>query len=436
MADTQPEAVADRPRLLLVDDEANILAALRRLLRSEGYDIVTAGSGAEGLKVLEQRDIDLIISDMRMPEMDGAQFLGHVAADWPDTIRILLTGYADMASTVQAVNEGHIYHYLTKPWNDHELLVTIRNAIEKKALRDERLRLTEALERKNQELSELNHNLEQLVRQRTARLRTTLDERDTANKALKKQFFETIKVLSRIIELRPGMQLGLSRMVAEQSKRVAMELALPEKETQNVIFAGLLFQLGRLTLPDRTIQQSFYLLNVKERERVLRSPQEGAVLLDEIEALCDVAAIIRSQYEKFDGSGVPGKLRGREIPIGARILAVVRDYNLYLEGALTGQKKIVADAQQYLTRNRESYYDPEVVDAYMRAIGRVKPLRYRPIIDALPCQLMEGMEVVDVKKGDRVYLQGGVLDKAYIDKILELRDEVGIHLQIRIRARM
>ena len=95
---------------------------MRRLLRSAGYRVLTAPGGAEGLEVLEAQQVDLVLSDMRMPGMDGAEFLGRVYANQPDVLRVLLTGYADITSTVNAINLGHILRYVSKPWNDEELL--------------------------------------------------------------------------------------------------------------------------------------------------------------------------------------------------------------------------------------------------------------------------------------------------------------------------
>ncbi|TAL45314.1 MAG: response regulator, partial [Methylovulum sp.] len=104
--------------ILFVDDEVNVLNALRRLFHSEHYVSYFASSGAEGLRILQQYAVDIVISDMRMPEMNGAEFLAQVVMQWPETTRILLTGYADMQSTIDAVNKGRIYHYCNKPWND------------------------------------------------------------------------------------------------------------------------------------------------------------------------------------------------------------------------------------------------------------------------------------------------------------------------------
>ena len=114
--------------LLCVDDEANILSALKRLFRPHGYRVLTALSGEQGLKLLGETGVDLVISDMRMPEMDGASFLEQVRQRWPDTMRILLTGYSDITSTIAAVNRGEIYRYIAKPWLDDDVLLAVRQA--------------------------------------------------------------------------------------------------------------------------------------------------------------------------------------------------------------------------------------------------------------------------------------------------------------------
>src|SRR3990172_3319899 len=116
------EAEAKQSTLLCVDDEPNILSSLRRLFRAKGYRVLVAESGNAGLQVLATEAVDLVISDMRMPEMDGAHFLELVRARWPDTIRILLTGYADVSSIIEAINRGEIYRYIAKPWDDNEML--------------------------------------------------------------------------------------------------------------------------------------------------------------------------------------------------------------------------------------------------------------------------------------------------------------------------
>jgi response regulator RpfG family c-di-GMP phosphodiesterase len=171
--------------LLFVDDEPGILSALRRLFRPHGYRILVAESGAAGLAQLEQEPIDLIISDMRMPEMDGAAFLKQVCQRWPSTMRILLTGYADVTSTVAAINEGEIYRYIAKPWDDQEIVNTVRDALDRQRLESENRRLTALTQAQNEELKALNAGLEQKVAERTAELQQALSRVEQTHGELK-----------------------------------------------------------------------------------------------------------------------------------------------------------------------------------------------------------------------------------------------------------
>lgn len=159
-------------KILCVDDERNVLRALRRLFMDEdNYEIFVAESGAEGLEILAaEGDIRMVISDYRMPEMTGVEFLRQVNERWPTTMRIVLSGYADTASVVEAINEGKIYKFVPKPWNDEELLSTISSALQHQDLQWENRLLNEELRKKNAELQEVNDNLEELVIRRTEAL--------------------------------------------------------------------------------------------------------------------------------------------------------------------------------------------------------------------------------------------------------------------------
>jgi CheY-like chemotaxis protein len=156
---------ARRRCLLLVDDEANILSALRRLLRPDGYEILSAGCGEQGLELLARQPVDVIISDQRMPGLSGADFLRQARILRPDTIRIMLSGYTELQSVTDAVNEGAIYKFLTKPWNDDHLRAHLRDAFRLKEIADDNLRLTMEVRNANHELASANRRMEQLLHQ-------------------------------------------------------------------------------------------------------------------------------------------------------------------------------------------------------------------------------------------------------------------------------
>ncbi len=168
-----------RPRtLLLVDDEPNILASIKRLLRNAGYRILTAASGQEGLDLLKENDVDVIVSDQRMPGMTGVEFLRAVKTSYPGTVRIVLSGFTELKSVTDAVNEGAIYKFLTKPWDDAKLREHIEEAFEHKEMSDENRRLNLEVRTANHDLATVNRKLEELLQQKQQKIKrdeTTLD---------------------------------------------------------------------------------------------------------------------------------------------------------------------------------------------------------------------------------------------------------------------
>ncbi|MEK6663053.1 MAG: response regulator [Pseudomonadota bacterium] len=149
--------------LLLVDDEQNIVSALTRLFRRDGYRILTANGGSEGLALLAQNKVGVILSDQRMPEMSGSEFLSQVKALYPDTVRIMLSGYTDLSSVTDAINRGAIYRFLTKPWEDDLLRENVQQAFEHYEMAYENERLKSELTEANARLAATNQGLEQRV---------------------------------------------------------------------------------------------------------------------------------------------------------------------------------------------------------------------------------------------------------------------------------
>lgn len=148
----------DKIVILYVDDEENNLISFKATFRMK-YKVLTANSGSEALRMLDEHDIEIIITDQRMPSMTGVEFLEKVLITHPDTMRILLTGFTDMAAVVEAINKGKIFHYLTKPWEEKELDLTIERAHETYL---EKMRIKQM----NQNLSATNDQLEFLLRQK------------------------------------------------------------------------------------------------------------------------------------------------------------------------------------------------------------------------------------------------------------------------------
>jgi response regulator RpfG family c-di-GMP phosphodiesterase len=156
--------------LLLVDDEENVLRSLQRLLRKDGYILHLANSAKRAFEILAEQPIDVILSDQRMPEQTGTEFLSKVREKHPRTVRLMLSGYTEVTSVTDAINEGAIYKFLTKPWDDGQLRAHIREAFQRHAMETENIRLHEQIEEVNTELLRLNHVLEQQLLDRNQRI--------------------------------------------------------------------------------------------------------------------------------------------------------------------------------------------------------------------------------------------------------------------------
>lgn len=156
--------------ILFVDDEPHILNALKRLFRKENFKCLTAQTGMEGLLILEKEPVQIVVSDQRMPEMMGIEFLQEVKKRWPDTIRVILSGYAEIGVVIEAINKGEIYRFFSKPWNDDELKIKIRQCLTQYELIQRIQNLNKETEAQNQELQRFNDNLEEMIAEKSKSL--------------------------------------------------------------------------------------------------------------------------------------------------------------------------------------------------------------------------------------------------------------------------
>lgn len=407
--------------LLFVDDEANILSSLKRLFRPLGYRILTATSGAEGLEILDRENIDLVISDMRMPEMDGAKFLERVREKSPDTVRLLITGYADISSTIAAINKGQIYRYITKPWEDNDVRLTVRYALEQKLLERQKARLEALTFKQNKELIELNASLEEKVKARTEELQRTMGKLEIAHDKLKKSFITSIRVFSNLIELREGEMAGHSRRVADLARRIALKLGMREIEAQEVMVAGLLHDIGQIGLPDKLLHKPFNTLSGDDRHAVIKHPVAGQAALMALEQLNGAAKLIRSHHERFDGQGFPDALRGNEIPLGARVLMVANEFDGVQHGFISEKRMNATAALTYIKEGRGRRYDPNVVDALVKLMGGEVESKPTELDLALsPSELKAGMILsrdLITKDGLLLLARDFILDDSLLEKL-------------------
>ncbi len=418
-------------RILCVDDEPNILASLRRLFRAKGYTVLTANGGHEGLAALESDAVDLVISDMRMPVMDGAAFLEHVRSRWPDTIRLLLTGYADVQSIIEAINRGEIYRYITKPWDDHDILLVVRHALERKALETEKRRLEALTKQQNEELKLLNASLESKVQERTAELQL-------ANEKLKNNFLTSIKVFSNVIEMRGGKLVGHSRRVADLARRIALRTGMDAREAQEIFVAGLLADIGKIGFSDDLLEIPLNMMNGDQLGQFHKHTIRAEQLLMPLEDLQGTARILRSQHERHDGTGFPDGLGGEDIPLGSRILAIASDYDNLQQGALVQRRVLADEAQRLIVRGAGNRYSEAVVAAFRYVVMGVGEEESIDDIEVAAKDLRAGMTLSrDLLSRDSVLLLPAehVLSERMIEKLMQYDATHGGQLIARIRRR-
>ncbi|MCD6293112.1 MAG: response regulator [Deltaproteobacteria bacterium] len=314
------------PAILLVDDEEMVLHALRRVLATSEWDLLVAGSGSQALEIMARQPVSLVISDQRMPEMSGLELLSVVKEKYPETIRIVLTGYAEMDVVVKAINQGEVYRFFTKPWNNDELLQTIREVLQK-----------------------------QLASY--ARISSYSDQLSRAN-------LETVMALAEAIELKDHYTKGHCSRVRDYALQMALALNLSQDFCRDLVYASLLHDCGKIGISESILNINGALSEKQYRE-IQRHPILGFEMTCKIDYLRPASIIIRQHHERWDGRGYPDRLRGEEISLGGRIVAVADAFDAMTSSRPYRRALDFKVAVQELLDSRGSQFDPELVDVFV-----------------------------------------------------------------------
>ena len=343
--------------ILLVDDEINNLQLLKRALRGK-YEILTASEGREGLEVLKNNldKVSLIISDHKMPYMEGTEFLKRANDIAPDVIKILLTGFTDIEILTEAVNTCNLYQYVTKPFDPKELANIVASGIEKYNLSSSR----------------------------------SLMLRD-----LQELFYKTIKSISAALDAKDAYTHGHSMRVTLYSLMLAKTIyPNDERLLEQVEIAGILHDIGKISVPQNIICKPGKLTD-EEFEIMKEHTICSEKLISNVKQWGEVGKAVRAHHEKWDGSGYPDGLKGEEIPLVGRIVAI-------------------ADTYDAMTSTR-SYRNALTHEIAMIEIRNCKGIQFDPYLAEIFIEL--GEKIKEAKEDpEKFYREYSVLQKKIVQK--------------------
>lgn len=401
--------------VLFVDDEENILRALQRLLMDEDFTIEIATSGEAGLEKLRTlEDVGLIVSDQRMPGMNGAEFLGRSQVFAPFAQRILLTGYSDINATIDAINKGGAGRYISKPWDDEELVKAIREALELYEQGTEKRRLNEIINRQKQELEEWNENLKKRLLQSTA----TIREQSQAIKSLDERAPAAIlsRTFDNFFEVMGDRNAVHARTVSILVTDVARKMGLGGEAVATLKLAALLHDAGKFGSPNAGLSKRLEEMSESEAREYRQHSLRGEEMFQQVEELSAILPLIRHHHEAFDGSGFPDGLQGDAIPLGARLITIAD----FFEKSARSVEQNRADYALMNTRyHAGTLLDPQLITKF-QGIVRIVYFEGRKAgsvaeVEVGHMDLVPGMTIArDVESGSGVLLmqRGSVLDPA------------------------
>jgi response regulator RpfG family c-di-GMP phosphodiesterase len=358
-----------------------------------------------------------------MPGMNGAEFLGRSQEFVPDAVRILLTGYSDINATIEAINRGGASRYLSKPWNDDELVQAIRDAVRHYALIAENKRLNAIVAQQNEELQEWNSNLKGRVLQQTTAIRKKSEELQAALIVSRGSFNGIIETLSTLVEMRGKRTHKHSRNVANLAVGAAKEMGIGGDDLENIRIASLLHDIGEIGISERILLSSPETMKPDELQEYSMHPVRAQLLLDNIDELRPASILIRHHHENFNGTGFPDRISGDNIPLGSRIIAFADQIDR------AAMMLVVDDvADEALARaglNLGKYLDPSLQQYFKKVVRYCYYSKARHevttvLLELRPEELQTGMVLArNLYSGSGMLLlqKGNTIDEVQVESI-------------------
>ncbi len=323
---------------LVVDDEPRLRRVLVQLLEHDGFQCREAGTGAEGLTAMEAEPAPLVISDLRMPEMDGVTLLGHVVKRWPDTAVLMVSAVADVDIAVKCLQLGAL-DYVSKPFNLEEVRARVKQALERRQLRLELKSYQRSLEERVQVQA---HRIEEL-------------------------FLGGVQALAQALEEKDNYLRGHSLRVAEYAVSIARSVGLDDHTIDAISLGGHLHDIGKIGVSEEVLHKAGKLTDAEYRH-IMEHPVIGDRILRPL--LRDapiVIAVVRSHHERLDGKGLPDHLAGDAIPMAARIVSVADAFDAMTSERPYRHSLSVERALLELRTHRGVQWDPVAVDGFLAA---------------------------------------------------------------------
>lgn len=309
--------------ILVVDDEVDNLQLLVRTFR-KNFKVLKALSAIEGIEILKNNHVDAVISDHKMPVMDGVEFLKHVYEKYPAALRILLTAYSDSEILISAINQGKIYRYVKKPFIVEDILSIVNAGLEQNKIENENTKLV-------------------------------ADFKDL--------FTGTINAITEALDSKDSYTSGRSKRVATIALKIAQKLGLSDTELSKIELAGMLHDIGMIGVPEHILNKPERLTD-EEYQIVKMHVEQGVKILEDIKQLDSVIDIIKYHHERFDGVGYPYALKGDEIPLGAKIISIADTFDSIISERAYRQPLNELEAIEIIKQASGSQFDPLLVEAF------------------------------------------------------------------------
>jgi putative two-component system response regulator len=310
--------------VLFVDDEQNILSAVKRMLISDPICVLTATSALEGMELVKRNTVAVIVSDNMMPGMNGIDFLTWTKTVSPDSVRILMTGYADLRAAIDAINRGEVFRFITKPWDDMELRQTVLDSIAK-------------------------YNIVSSIK--------SADEAKLLS-------------LAQTIELKDPYTRGHCERVAKYAQLLTDALDLPDDMKKNIKYGSWLHDCGKIGIPEIILNKPGA-LDAEQYDAIKNHSRWGADVARKAQLPEPVVNIVLYHHERFDGKGYPTGLNGADIPLEARIVAIADAFDAMTSDRPYRKKLSAKEAIHILKADESASFDHDLVGVFISVLTGV-----------------------------------------------------------------